>query len=87
MMIQDYAMVECQCDNVPALEKMIRKLLKEGWIAYGSPMCGAPRGAGTRLYQAMVLPDPVGRKSCRWVAPTATEPGRWEPVKLASSVP
>jgi hypothetical protein len=78
MMIQDYAMVECLCDNVPALEKEIRKLLKDGWVAYGSPMCGSPRGAGTRLYQAMVLPVPGDPRSHHWVSATATEPGRWE---------
>jgi hypothetical protein len=88
MKILDYEMVAGVCHDVPTLEKRVKELVAAGWEIYGTPMlAAASRGFQAHMYQCMVLPDPVGRKSCRWVAPTATEPGRWEPVKLASSVP
>lgn len=77
-MIEDYAMVECLCDNVPAFEKRIRDLVKEGWVVYGTPMCGSPRGAGTRLFQAMVKQVMGDPRAYHWVPATATEPGRFE---------
>jgi hypothetical protein len=80
MKILNYEMVNVSNTEVPALEKRVRELIALGWETFGSPSFGG--AAGTRLFQGMVLPDPVGRKSCRWVPPTATEPGRWEPLKV-----
>jgi hypothetical protein len=82
MKILDYEMVECVCGHAPALVKRVQERLAQGWEVYGSPMMGGPAGDGKRLFQAMVRPHPLGNKSCRWVAPTATEPGRWEPIHL-----
>ena len=85
MKILNYEMVNAKCEDSLALEKRVKELVALGWEVMGVPMLGSPRGAGARLFQCLVLPDPVGNKSCRWVAPTATEPGRWEPLKLAAA--
>jgi len=82
MKILNYEMVNVKSSDVPALEKRVKELVALGWETMGTPsLGGAP---GSRLFQCMVLPDPVGKKSCRWIPATATEPGRWEPTKLAA---
>jgi hypothetical protein len=85
MKILDYEMIAVSATDSVKLEARVRDRLKSGWEVYGTPMLGSPRGAGANIFQCMVLADPVGRKSCRWVSPTATEPGRWEPVNKESA--
>jgi hypothetical protein len=78
MKVLKYAIVECPGDGVPAFEKKINYLVDEGWELYGATLsCGLPR-AGTRLFQALVLPVPRLRPGSVWVPATAVMSGHWE---------
>ena len=81
MKILDYEMVNGSASDTAAFEKRVKELVAQGWEVYGTPGVGTLGGVTSRLFQCMVKPDPAGKKSCRWIEPTATAPGRWEPVK------
>ena len=78
MKIQRYAIVECLCDNAPALANKVNALVSEGWELYGATLSGAVRGGGTRLFQAMVIPVPKLKAGSVWVPATETMSGHWE---------
>ncbi len=78
MKIQKYAIIECLCDNSPALVNKVNALVSEGWELYGATLSGAVRGGGTRLFQAMVIPVPKLREGAVWVPATETMSGHWE---------
>jgi hypothetical protein len=81
MKIQKYAIVECLCDNSPALVNKVNALVSEGWELYGATLSGAVRGGGTRLFQAMVIPVPKLRDGAVWVPATELMSGHWEVKK------